>query len=323
MTSRVRGPARRHRNLILAVAAALAGAPLLAGSAVADPAGTVTFTGGCGLLGSGLGAGSDPDPERVNVPAGTELRFVNRLGEPATLWLDREPAAQIPPGGTADVVFHDGPVLATMQISCLVSHPAGAMTVAVSPALTSQPSGQPSPSSGSPDGGGAGTSDRSAPGGSATGGSGSAEPATTRLRPGDAAPDRSAPGGSAPAGSGPAGSGSWPAGPAGPGIGAPPSGKDPVSRPPADPDGRSPRWGLATDPSERAGSSAGGAAAGDPPAADAEPATDRLAQTYPPGPGSNGPVGLLALVAAVCVVGVSAGAVRAIVAQRASRAIIG
>ena len=34
----------------------------------------------------------------------------------------------------------------------------------------------------------------------------------------------------------------------------------------------------------------------------------------------SGPIGLLAIIAAVCVVGVSAGAIRAIISQRASRA---
>jgi hypothetical protein len=60
----------------------------------------------------------------------------------------------------------------------------------------------------------------------------------------------------------------------------------------------------------------------DPPAiggpAGANPAAEPLASVEPMS--DDGPIGLLALIAIVCVLGVSAGAIRAILAQRASRA---
>ncbi|MEV4754003.1 hypothetical protein AB0J86_02655 [Micromonospora sp. NPDC049559] len=50
------------------------------------------------------------------------------------------------------------------------------------------------------------------------------------------------------------------------------------------------------------------------------PAAEPAGQIRPVREG--GPVGLLALIAAICVVGVSAGAIRAIIAQRATRAVV-
>jgi hypothetical protein len=68
----------------------------------------------------------------------------------------------------------------------------------------------------------------------------------------------------------------------------------------------------------------GGATSGGPATVDQESggnelAVDQLSQTSESTP-DDGPIGLLALTATVCVVGVSAGAVRALISQRANRA---
>jgi hypothetical protein len=318
MTSRVRAthrapaPGGWRRGLTWAAAAALVGfgAPLLAESpAAAQPeAGTVTFSGGCGLLGSGLGADSTPDAAEVTVPAGSKLRFANGLGQSAILQLDGESAAEVPAGAAAEVVFHDGPVTASMQISCLMGSPAGAVTVAVQEVdEPQQPAPSSSPSASSP------STNRPPP---SSGSSGSS-----------AGPDAGSPA------TGPGWSGA-PAPGAVPGLfgqegfgqdSAPPAaGPDSVPGTPSDDRGGEPgdgdelssaQWGIEPD---------GGGGYGDPANVDPEPAAggvavDELSRTA--GSSSDdGPVGLLALVATVCVVGVAAGAIRALIAQRANRA---
>ena len=307
MTSLVRGPGRRrHTRLLLVAVAALAGGALLAGPAAgAGPAGTVTFTGGCGLLGSGIGGTASPAAAQVNLPAGTELRFTNQLGQSAVLRLDGQEVVQIPAGGSADVIFHDGPVLASMQIGCLLGEPASAVRVEVSRAAGPEPAPSPSAATSSrPSGGSSSTPDRT--------GTPDRSPAGSP----DTAPAGSPAGGAPPAA---AGAPAFPGGPAGSGELAP-GGPPPADRP-APTDGLSPRWGLATDQPSGGGSGTDPATV-DPQAAGGEAATGELARTARSTSG-DGPVGLLALVATVCVVGVSAGAIRAIIGQRATRAELG
>lgn len=288
-------PGRRCRGRRLAVAAALAGSPLLVGAAAsaepAEPAGTVTFTGGCGLLGSGLGARSSPDAEQVNLAAGSGLQFANQLGQPATLRLDGEAAADIPPGGVAEVVFHDGPVQATMQIDCLLGEPAGTVRVEVTPAAPAKPARPEQPAAGSDPGGssaGAGSSSATEPGGPPTGGWWSDAPAAP---------------------------------PPGEGVAGEPAPADLPRGATAPEGGLSPRWGLATEPSSGGGSSTDPANV-DRQAADGGRVAGELSRTSGSAP-DDGPIGLLALVATVCVAGVSAGAIRAIVSLRTNRAAVG
>jgi hypothetical protein len=290
-------------------------APLVGGSAAsAESDSTVTFSGGCGLLGSGLGAESSPDTTQVSVPAGSEVRFANGLGQDATLRLDGEAAAEVPAGGSADVVFHDGPVTASMQISCLLGAPAGSVTVEVTPVAEApeQPSSggdaepaSPQPSSGSTAGGG--TSSQGGPtsqGGSTSRGGGSSTGGTSST-----------------GGDDPSWAGWGPTGQAPPPATQPDDTQSPAGRGTSSHDGeRHPRWGVEVEPAD------GGATSGDPATVDTEPAGNGLAAEQvsrtsesTPAP-DDGPIGLLAMIATVCVVGVSAGAVRALITQRANRA---
>jgi hypothetical protein len=303
MTSRVRTP----RVLALAAAAALAGTPLLAGSPASaaeavmptasqaslnrsDGADTVTFNGGCGLLGSGLGGTSTPDATALRVPSGSGVRFANRLGQPATLLLNGEAVGEVPAGGSADVVFRKGPATASMQVSCMLGAAAGTVTIEVvrtdpspsSPSEPSSPSSPERPNSRPP-----------ASGGKPSGGS-------TRVEP-DATVE-----------------GVWWSDAV-----VPPAGKpaDPRSRDGRDHRGRDNdhrgRWDH-LQPVD------GGSTYGEPATVDAESAdggatAQSMARTAGSTP-DDGPIGFLALIATVCVVGVSAGAIRTLVTQRANRA---
>lgn len=288
-------PAHHHRGWAVAavtVAAGLAGAPLLAGSpASADPAGTITFTGGCGLLGSGLGAESTPDITEVQVPSGTGIRFANQLGQEAQLRLDGEAAAELPAGGAADVTFHSGPVTAAMQIQCLLGTPAGAVTVEVVPA-DERRSAPPASS-------GTGSSSTRTPGSDQSAGSDTAGP--SRPAPGPPQPD------------------GWRSPMPPPAITNPSEAdiaRDSGSEP-ADRDETGAQWRVG-DPLDGGGRSADPARV-DSAAGDGDTTEPSLSRTSQPAP-ENGPIGLLALIATVCVVGVSAGAVRAILTQRARSA---
>lgn len=352
MISRVRVT---RRSLTLATAgAALVGVPLLAGPAAtaqavmptaslasrggSDAAGAVTFNGGCGLLGTRLGASSTPDVSQVSVSAGFGVRFTNRLDQKAALRLDGEAAAEVPAGGTAEVVFHDGPVSASMPISCRLGSPVGSVTVEVTevepaPAEPSdEPSDEPSsPPPGRDRGDDAGTpSPRRASGGgspdASTNGSPGASTNGTTDRSPDGSADRSSDG--SPDGSS---DGSPDGGVAGdpsaagaqPDAAGPPPDGQPADAGPwlgrgartAEGD-RRPRWGVEVEPAS------GGAPSGEPDTVEQDPGDNEFADQPSRTSGStpdDGPIDLLALSATVCVVGVSAGAVRALINQRANR----
>jgi hypothetical protein len=310
MTSRVLTP----RVLALAAAAALAGTPLLIGSPAgaqaamptapltsmrSESAGTVTFNGGCGLLGSGLGGKSTPDATRLSVPAGSGVRFANRLGQAAALLLNGAPVGEVPAGGAADVVFREGPVTASMQLDCMLGSPAGTVTIEVR-AAPPPPSPSASPVRRPP---------RAPAGTPATADTPtrSESPATGPAAAGD------------PAAGGPAPGAWWPHAPAQRPAGQPADGAARSGRDRSGQDGElGGRWGNQLKPAD------GGDTAGDPATVEPELADDRFAvqpMSRTAGPASDdGPIGLLALIATVCVVGVSAGAIRALVTQRANRA---
>ncbi|OLE24897.1 MAG: hypothetical protein AUG44_17600 [Actinobacteria bacterium 13_1_20CM_3_71_11] len=70
----------RHRLASVLAVASIGGGLLAPGTAFAA-APTVTFRGGCGLL--GVGASSRPDIGALTVSPGSAVTFVNRLGQSA------------------------------------------------------------------------------------------------------------------------------------------------------------------------------------------------------------------------------------------------
>lgn len=236
----------RHRLLPVLAAAGIGGALLVPGTALAATP-TVTFHGGCGLL--GVGASSRPDTGALTVSAGAAVTFVNRLGQAADLMINGVDRATVPADSQIGVVFRQGRTSVALVPACLLGGGgAGSVTITV---------------------GGAGSAGAAGSRGRTPQGSKSTEART--------APS------------------------AGPSSGAaiPP---DPAAVPPAD-----------------AGTFGDGTAASPDPV----PTSDAVAVgTAVPGPPvRRGPSGILIFVAAICVVGVSIAAIRAIIAQRAIRTV--
>jgi len=235
----------RHRLASVLAVASIAGGLLAPGTALAA-APTVTFRGGCGLL--GVGASSRPDIGALTVSPDSTVTFVNRLGQSADLMINGADRATVPADSQIGVVFRQGRLSVSLVPACLLGNGgAGSVTITVS-------------ATGS---------------GSAAGGS--------RTR-------------------------------------TPQAGKSPEARttPTA---AQSSAAAVPPDPaaaSADGGSLADGAASPDP-----VPTSDTVAvgSAVPGPPIRKGPAGILVFVAAICVVGVSVAAVRAIIAQRAIRAV--
>jgi hypothetical protein len=281
---------RWKRPAALLAAGIIAGAPLLAPGA-AGAIGTAAarvdavesgrqVTFSGGGL-LGLSCAAEPSTASVTIRAETTLRVVNRTGHRATLLLDGSARGEVAKGGAAEVLFHRGPVRLALKPHCVLAEQKTVRVQVVTP---------PPPAD---------------------------EPATGPARPGITTGDRpsggAATGGSATAGGSTAGRGSGGDGAAQPGR--QPAGareEDPALIPGAD--------AAAEDPDlTGAGTSVGES----PPQVNvADPGADLAAEPI----GSmapiseDGPIGLLAIIAIVCVLGVSVGAMRAILSQRASRA---
>lgn len=126
----------RPRRLALVAAGLLVGAPVLWGSAaLAQSPDRVTYTGGCHATPAGVSA----DPEHISVAAGATLELVNDLDRPAVLSLNGEEAVELPPGAAVGVALHQGPVTATMQITC----PTGDLTVSAGIEVTTPAAADP------------------------------------------------------------------------------------------------------------------------------------------------------------------------------------
>lgn len=287
MRSFTRPPRRRMVRLRLMVATLLGGAVVGAASpALADPSATVTFHGGCGVL--GVGGSSMPDVAEVTVPSGSEVAFRNGLSRPAVLRLDGQAVAEVAPDDTARVWFGSGRVSVTMEILCLVGQPVGAVVVSVVPAAKKSPS-------------------RDARSGAAS----TPRPPTaprSRVTPGPPAADSPVDAADPRPGrpSGPASTPSPWAGSPTPSAPAVDELATPTPSPTLEVDGAGP---------VTARDVGGGSAEIVDPGAASRSLTGGNAPT-----GGDGSIGLLALIATVCVVGVSAGAVRTIITQRANRA---
>lgn len=295
-------PLSRHRRAAATAATVFVGVPLvLAGVAFAGPARSptasvpdsgreVVFTGD-GVL--GVACRADPSPISVVVPAGATLRMVNDTATAGDLLIDGVPSGVIEQGASLDVLVHRGPVSLAVKPDCvLAEHGSVTVDVEAPPSTPATPAAQPTTAGPSRP---AATSPRPAatpttgthPSGQTTG-SGSAAMAAS------ASPATGS-------GSAVAGGDGAAAGQAGGGANRS-TGSDSGSTPDMPP-------GAVSPPPPAAALDAS-----IPPSVSA--AAEPLAAA--PAPESQ-PIGLLALIAAVAVVGVSVGAIRAIIAQRLRR----
>ena len=254
-----------------------------AGPVYAAPSGgpTVEFSGGSML--NLLVCKSSPSTGKVTVPADTRVTFVNRLGQTATLKVDGKSVSQIGANQAVPVVFHYGPADVSMTFSCGVGvvEEFKSVGVAVTPVAGTATKTAPTSTSGGSTAGGA----------KGTGG--------IAARNGAASTAKSPHGGSA---------GTKTSGATGAAA------NDPAAT------------GTNSEGTEPIDPSLLGPGASSAPLAGAAPSAPGDDQVYVeaavPASGTprNGPAGLLALIAAVCVVGVGIAAIRAIIAQRSTRA---
>jgi hypothetical protein len=305
----------RTRVTALVLGGLLLGATLATtGMASAEPAqaGTrqVVFASG-GMM--GFPCRSQPSVESLTVPAESTVRLVNRTGSDARLLLNGASRATVPDEGMTEVMFRRGTTAVTLDPNCGSDQTTPVMVTA-SPA-PSEPDVDPAPAAADP---GELPADPMAatevPSDSAPPVDSPAVPLPARPgRPAKAAPvQRQAPAGVVPA-------------PALPHAAAQPhvnpgsrTGDSTVPVPPAMPLGGGEAVRDRVQPGEVPlnTTEAAPALGMEPqrPVAEAQP----VAASAPMR--ESRPIGLLALVAFVSVIGVAAGAIRAIVSQRASRA---
>lgn len=292
-----RRPGRTAGRLLAGVLGAGGALLLAAGPAAAAPTtqavpaagpNTVIFKGGCYLAGVGYSdakpsVNNQDDLEAMTVPAGTRLALVNNLGSNATLTIAGQTAGQVASGSYANYTAPaSGPVSVSMTPACLLG-PLGVRNykpemVSVTPASNGGTSAPPS------NGGGA-----TGP----TGGAGHTGGAPTN------------------------GTGTQGGAPAGGQTGQPPASQPAAGIRPALPLHQPAARGAvppgAAAPGAGSGTSGGGAASG----TTRPQVVNRPADAQPVGNASpTGTTSLLALIAAVCLVGVGAAAVRTVLTQR-------
>jgi hypothetical protein len=289
----------RHRAAATAVAALFAATPLAFGAAayadgtVQESGSSVTFSGD-GLL--GVACKSTASASSVTVPAESSLRVVNNTGHRAKLLLDGATKGEVAKGASADVLFHRGPVSLALKPDCVLADESSVRVEVVAAPTVQQPA-PPATNPGAPVTGGSsgGTSSTGSAGGSAHQGGATAGTGTRTS-------------GSAGTATAPDARGAAPSAAARPGEEADPAQAGVAPTPAAGTETAAAIDGLddsATDQSLDNTTTVSGAAA--EPLASVEPVSE------------TGRTGLLALIATVCAVGVSAGAIRAIIAQRATR----
>ena len=323
----------RYRVTAIVLGGLIFGAPLLTnGTASAEQTSPsseggrqVTFSGG-GVL--GLSCHSRPDIESMMVPADSTVSVVNRTGYSARLQLSGESKGTVPDGAATDVVFRRGTTSVLLKPNCPLGDDAMPVLVTAAPSAPAQmPDPIPAPSGGGSVASVMSVANSGTPSGPATGTAlpDSALPAgPTRLTPATSKAGVRAPAtlrGSAVAHAAATAVQGMPQG-GGAGqiktksaVGTPGSpvpafaGMPPGDRKTLIPG--VPKLDLAPVTQE-----ASPAAAAAPPAEIA--AAEPVAAMEPMS--GTGPIGLLALTAAVCVMGVGAAAIRTIVSQRANRA---
>ncbi|GAA0451177.1 hypothetical protein Ade02nite_76070 [Paractinoplanes deccanensis] len=319
----------RQRVTAIALSGLIFGAPMLVnGTAnaqrIPEGARQVTFSGG-GML--GLSCRSRPDVESMTVPAQSTIRVVNRTGYAAKLLLGGDTKGTLPDDSATDVIFRRGTTAVTLEPNCPIGDQAVPMLVTAqsSAPAAALPDPIPAPSSGGPE------PVSMAPSGSREpSGAGMSDSAASGVRPARVNSAASRPGTRRPVG--PRSSVVTQAATAA--VQSMPHGGTAAPRPKI----------KSTVPAGTGGSAAPGFAGMPPgeqravltgvPQIDLEPVTAGPAAPSP-GPtevaaaepvatmapmSDGGPIGLLALIAAVCVVGVGVATIRAIVSQRANRA---
>ncbi|MFI5841071.1 hypothetical protein ACIA8K_15340 [Catenuloplanes sp. NPDC051500] len=272
----------RSRIARMSLVALVAALPLLIGGAAhanEESGEEVVFSGG-GLL--GVACGATPSVGSVSVPAESTLRVVNQTGYKAKLLLDGVTQGEVGKGEAAKILFHHGPVSLALKPNCVLTEESASVRVSVrTPARPAPPAVAAAPAPEAP-------APHAPP--PAAPEPGSPSITTRRTTPGDPRPAPATATTSSKAGT-PGGTTGSPSPSATTGAAAPSQSAlpDPLALP------------LATG----ATVAAEGVAA--EPVASVEPVREA------------GPVGLLALIATICIIGVSAGAIRAIIAQRAAR----
>ena len=136
----------RQRIAPVVVAAGIGGALLAPGTALAGTS-TVTFNGGCGLL--GVGASTQPSTGTLTVVPGSTVTFVNHLGRSAQLMINGAGRGSVPADEQVSVLFRQGRAVVSMLPSCVLESGApGSVTITVTPVASrsSSPSAVAGPS---------------------------------------------------------------------------------------------------------------------------------------------------------------------------------
>lgn len=278
----------------------------------------VVFAGG-GVL--GLSCRSTPSVEALTVPAESTVRVVNRTGRGANLMLNGDLQGSLPENESTEVVFRRGTTAVTLTPNCAIADESTPVLVTATPTAPPTPNPTPGPPDDDTDEG----------------------PSTPSASPSTSSGGVTVPGSKPTTGP--------PRRPAKPGPVTAPAGKSretvAANRGSAN---RSVQHGAATSRLKTRTST--GPATADPAFSGMPPGEDKTvlggvptidlsasaAQATPAQPPASAtdiaaaepvaamepmadsqPLGLLAVIASVCVVGVAVGAIRAIVSQRASR----
>lgn len=326
----------RYRVAALVMGGLLLGGPLLAsGTAsaeqvnpgeaapdqVAEGGRQVTFAGGSVL---GLSCRSHPDVESLTVPADSTVRVVNQTGHNANLQLGHDTKGMLPDNGSTEVVFRRGTTAVTLTPTCSLGNDASPVMVTAQPsAQATTPDPIPDPPGGDSSSFGSSTADSSSPSDSTLPDTLSAPAHPSRMAASDAGQPPGAMSDSlrssavaqaakAVALSMPQGGGLRPkikvkgadgtAGSSVPAFSGMPPGTEKALVP-----------GV---PSAQLDRPAAAPAAASPPATEIA-AAEPVAAMEPIR--ERGPIGLLAVIAAVCALGVGIAAIRAYVSQRAIR----
>jgi len=320
----------RHRVMAIVLGGLLLGAPLLtngtASAGQVEGGGRQVVFGGGGML--DFSCRSRPDVESMTVPAESTITVVNRTGRSARLLLGGTEQGALADDGSTQVVFRHGTTAVMLDPVCALGDEATPILVTAAPTTPAVPGPIPAPVITTPSAGPpSGSNSSPASTGTSLPGSASSPPTGRPQRPStDASKDGAIRGGGSRPGPGPARATTTAAQ-------AMPLG------------GRSVRAKTRTS-----GGTTGAAApvlAGLPPGQNREPsgvpsldlapatttapaapavpttqvaAAEPVAAMEPMAP--ERPIGLLALVASICVIGVGVGAIRSFAAQRAYRSTI-